>query len=47
MEGVMSACFSASHPHMLAVTYDPEVVSSHVVLEHVSQRGLEVQKVGL
>lgn len=47
MDGVMSAHFSPRHPHMMEVAYNPDVVSSNVVLERVSQRGIVAQKVGL
>lgn len=47
MDGVMSACFSSSHPHIMEVTYDPDVVTSSLVMACVSQRGIEAQKVGL
>ncbi|MBZ0106426.1 MAG: hypothetical protein K8H84_12450 [Sulfuricella denitrificans] len=47
LEGVMSACFSPSHPHMMEVTYNPDVVSSSMVMDQVSQRGIVAQKVGL
>lgn len=47
MEGVMSAHFSQSHPHMMEVVYNPDAVSSDVVMERVSRRGIEAQKVGM
>lgn len=47
LEGVVSACFSPGHPHMLAVTYNPEVINSDAVLAHVSQRGIQAKKVGM
>jgi hypothetical protein len=47
MDGVMSAHFSPRHPHMMEVAYNPDVISSGVVLECVSQRGIVAQKVGL
>ncbi len=47
MDGVMSACFSRTHSHMMEVTYNPDVVSSSVVLECVSKRGIAAEKVGL
>lgn len=47
MDGVMAACFSSSHPNMMEVAYDPDVVTSSVVMECVSQRGISAKKVGL
>ena len=47
MEGVVSACFSPGHSHMMAVTYNPDTVSSGAVLERVGKRGIEASKVGL
>lgn len=46
-DGVMSACFSPSHPHMMTIAYNPDTVSSDELLEHVSQRGIVALKVGL
>ena len=47
MDGVMSAHFSPRHHHMMEVAYNPDVVSSGVVLGRVSRRGIVAQKVGL
>ena len=47
MDGVLSAHFSPSHPHLMEVAYNPDVVSSAVVLDYVSQRGIVAEKVGL
>jgi len=47
MDGVMSAHFSLRYPHLMAVAYNPDVISSGAVLQHVSQRGFPAQKVGL
>lgn len=47
MEGVLSAHFSSRHLHLMEVAYNPDVVSSGVVLERVSQRGIAAEKVGL
>lgn len=47
MDGVMSAHFSPRHHHMMEVAYNPDVVSSSLVMDHVSQRGIVAQKVGL
>ena len=47
MEGVVSACFSPGHPHMMTVTYNPDAVGSGTVLERVGKRGIEASKVGL
>lgn len=47
MGGVVSACFSPGHPHMMTVTYNPDAVSSGTVLARVGARGIEASKVGL
>ncbi|MDP3481904.1 MAG: hypothetical protein Q8S05_01190 [Sulfuricella sp.] len=47
MEGVVSACFSPEHPHMMTVTYNPDAVSSGKVMEQVDKHGIEASKVGL
>lgn len=47
MDGVVSACFSQGHQHMLTVTYNPDTISSDAVLERVCQRGIVADKVGL
>jgi hypothetical protein len=47
LEGVVSACFSPGHQHMLTITYNPEAISSGAVLAHVNQRGIAADKVGL
>ncbi|MEK6550977.1 MAG: hypothetical protein AABZ50_04980 [Pseudomonadota bacterium] len=46
-DGVVSVHFSATQPHMLEVAYDPRVIDSETLRRHVSERGLEVSKVGL
>lgn len=47
MEGVVSACFSPGHTHIMTVTYNPDAVSSGIVLARVGKRGIEASKVGL
>ena len=47
MGGVVSACFSPAHPHIMTVTYNPDAVSSGTVLARVGARGIEASKVGL
>lgn len=47
MDGVMSAHFSSDHPHLMGIAYNPDVISSDVVLGCVSQHGIEAQKVGM
>ncbi|MEQ1667355.1 MAG: hypothetical protein ABL868_02775 [Sulfuriferula sp.] len=46
-DGVVSVCFSPGHLHIMAITYNPDVISSDELLAHVSQRGIVAQKVGL
>jgi hypothetical protein len=47
MEGVVSACFSPGHPHMMTVTYNPNAISSGRVMEQVGKHGIEASKVGM
>lgn len=47
MEGVVSACFSPGHPHIMAVTYNPDAISSGKVMEQVGKHGIEASKVGM
>lgn len=47
VEGVISACFSPDHPHMLEVTYNAEVVDSSTVLACLSSQGIEAGKIGM
>lgn len=47
MEGVVSACFSPDHPHMMTVTYNPDAISSGAVMALVGKHGIEASKVGL
>ena len=46
-EGVISVHFNPQHAHLLVVAYDPELISSAQVLEHVGERGVEASKIGL
>lgn len=47
MGGVVSACFSPGHPHIMTVTYNPDAVSSGTVLARVGARGIAASKVGM
>lgn len=47
VDGVVSACFSPGHPHMLEITYNPDVVTSSDVLARVGKRGIAANKIGL
>ncbi len=46
-DGVVSAHFSAQHPHMLEVAYNPETITSRTLREHLNERGLTVSMSGL
>jgi hypothetical protein len=46
-DGVLSAHFSPAHPHLLEVAYNPDTVSSGILREHLSERGLRVSMAGL
>lgn len=46
-DGVVSVHFSTQHAHMLEVAFDPRVIDSETLRQHVSERGLAVSKIGL
>mgnify|MGYP001595218714 FL=1 len=46
-DGVISAHFNQQHGHLLVVAYNPDLISSAQVLEHVGERGVEASKIGL
>lgn len=46
-DDVVSVHFSTQHPHMLEVAYNPQVIDTETLRKHVSERGLEVSKIGL
>jgi hypothetical protein len=46
-DGVVSVHFSTQHAHMLEIAFDPRVIDTETLRKHVSERGLEVSKVGL
>lgn len=46
-DGVLSAHFSKTGPHMLEIAYDPRTIDSEALRQHVSERGLAVSKIGL
>jgi hypothetical protein len=45
--GVLAACFSCRHPHLLTVAYDPATVSSLELVERVRDRGIGASWIGL
>ena len=46
-DGVVSVHFSKIDAHMLEVAFDPQVIDTETLRRHVSERGLEVSKIGL
>lgn len=46
-DGVVSAHFSRVTAHVLEVAYDPRRVDSETLRRHVSERDLDVSKIGL
>lgn len=46
-DGVVSVHFSKAGAHMLEVAFDPQVIDTDTLRRHVSERGLEVSKIGL
>jgi hypothetical protein len=47
VDGVISVHFSAEHPHLLTLEYNPEKTNSDALLRHVGDRGVEASKIGL
>jgi len=46
-DGVVSVHFSRADAHMLEVAFNPQVIDTETLRRHVSERGLEVSKIGL
>lgn len=46
-DGVMSAHFSAGHPHILEVAYNPQAINSETLLKHITERGFGANMFGL
>lgn len=46
-EGVISACGRDDKPHLVVVTYNPEVTDSIAILHKVEQQGCHAELVGL
>ena len=46
-DGAVSVHFSTQHAHMLEVAFNPKVIDTETLRRHVSERGLEVSKIGL
>lgn len=46
-DGVVSAHFSRVTTHVLEVAYDPHTVDSETLRRHMSERDLDVSKIGL
>lgn len=47
MDGVVSACGRDDKPHLITVTYNPEHVSSHDILDKVKKEGCHAELVGM
>jgi len=47
MGGVVSACNRGDRPHLISVTYNPELVKSHDILLKVESEGIHAELVGL
>lgn len=47
IDGMISVHFSAEHPHLLTLEYNPAQTSSEVLLKHVGGRGIKASKIGL
>jgi len=45
--GVVSACNRDNKPHLISVTYNPELVKSHDILARVKNEGVHAELVGL
>lgn len=46
-DGVVSAHFVPQRPHMLEVAYNPKLVTTSTLREHLRERGLTVSMAGL
>jgi hypothetical protein len=46
-DGVVSAHFVPKQPHMLEVAYNPKLVTTSTLREHLYERGLKVSMAGL
>ena len=47
INGVISVHFSAEHPHLMTLEYNPAKTNSETLLKHVGDRGVEASKIGL
>ncbi|MDT8384135.1 MAG: hypothetical protein RRB22_06945 [Gammaproteobacteria bacterium] len=47
IDGVISVHFSAEHPHLLTLEYNPAQTSSEALLNRIGDRGVEASKIGL
>ncbi len=47
MGGVVSACNRDDQPHLVSITYNPEHVKAHDILEKVESEGFHAELVGL
>ena len=47
LDGVVSACFSQSTPHLMHVEYDSEEVAATSILNSVKARGVHAELVGM
>jgi alpha-galactosidase/6-phospho-beta-glucosidase family protein len=47
MGGVVSACNRDDQPHLISVTYNPDLVKSHDILVKVLNEGVHAELVGL
>lgn len=47
LEGVISAHFDHSNPHVIEVAYNPAAITSSKVMELVDSHGIIADKVGL
>ncbi len=47
INGVISVHFSAEHPHLMTLEYNPAQTNSETLLKHVGDRGIEASKIGL
>jgi hypothetical protein len=45
--GVVSACNRDDRPHLISVTYNPELVKSHDILVKIRSEGIHAELVGL
>jgi len=45
-EGVASACFNESRPHLMVIEYDPQQINSFEIMKEVHNNALHAARIG-